>query len=157
MARRKVEDIISLVDDHYDATEPLRSRMDKDHQLYRMAPYDAGDGFQSYTSNEPRTYADKIMSWLISADRIIRIPPNGNPRNSREINNDKERFIIGALRSAEDRVCMSLQPSIQSQLSWYITLRGWYAGRALLAKNDDGETYVDVTPWDPMHTYCRVD
>ena len=157
MARRKVEDIISLVDDHYDATEPLRSRMDKDHRLYRMEPYDAGDGFQSYTSNEPRTYADKVMSWLVSADRIIRIPPNGNPRNNREINNDKERFIIGALKSAEERICMSLQPSIQAQLAWYITLRGWYAGRALLAKNDDGETYVDVTPWDPMHTYWGVD
>ena len=157
MAKRKVEDIISAVEDHYEATEPLRSRMDSDHKLYRLSPYDAGDGYQSYTSNEPRTYADKIMSWLVSADRVIRVPPNGNPRNNREINNDKERFVIGALKAAEERVCMSLMPSIQAQISWYITLRGWYAGRALLVKNDDGDTYVDVTPWDPMHTYWGVD
>ena len=47
MARRKVEDIINLVEDHYSVTEPLRSRMDADHELYRLSPYDAGDGYQS--------------------------------------------------------------------------------------------------------------
>ena len=31
-------------------------------------------------------------------------------------------------------------------------LRGWYAGRALIMKKDD-VSYVDITPWDPMHTY----
>ena len=67
MARRKVEDIIRLVEDHYDVTEPLRDRMDTDHNLYRLTPYDAGDGYQSYTSNEPQTYADKIISWLSDA------------------------------------------------------------------------------------------
>ena len=102
MARRKVEDIINLVESHYDSTEPLRSRMDADHNLYRLAPYDAGDGYQSYTSNEPQTYADKIIAWLSGADTIVRIPPAGNPRNSREVNNDKERFIIGALKSANE-------------------------------------------------------
>ena len=62
MARRKVEDILDLVEAHATVTEPLRNRMDIDHQLYRLSPYDAGDGYQSYTSNEPQTYADKIIS-----------------------------------------------------------------------------------------------
>jgi len=157
MARRKVEDIISLVDSHYDSTEPLRSRMDADHDLYRLAPYDAGDGYQSYTSNEPQTYADKIISWLSSADRVIRIPPAGNPRNTREVNNDKERFIIGALKAADERLVRRLLPRLQDQLAWYITLRGWYAGRALLVKNDNDETHIDITPWDAMHTYWGTD
>ena len=61
MAKRKAEDIIDMVDSHYDVTEPLRSRMDTDHQLYRLEPYDAGDGYQSYTSNEPQTYAENIQ------------------------------------------------------------------------------------------------
>ena len=103
MARRKVEDIINLVEDHADVTEPLRTRMDTDHNLYRLTPYDAGDGYQSYTSNEPQTYADKIISWLSDAELVVRIPQSGNPRNSRELNNQKERFIIGALRSANER------------------------------------------------------
>ncbi len=157
MARRKVEDIINLVDSHYDSTEPLRSRMDADHNLYRLSPFDAGDGYQSYTSNEPQTYADKIISWLAGSDMIVRIPPAGNPRNSREVNNDKERFIIGALKSANERLMKRLQPCLQDQLSWYTTLRGWYAGRALLVKRDDNDTFIDITPWDPMHTYWGTD
>jgi hypothetical protein len=157
MARRKVEDILDLVEAHADATEPLRSRMDMDHRLYRLEPFDAGDGYQSYTSNEPQTYADKIISWLAAADRVVRIPPAGNPRNSREVNNDKERFIIGAFRSANERLSNRLQPDLQSQLAWYITLRGWYAGRALLVKRDENTTYVDITPWDIMHTYWGTD
>ena len=157
MARRKVEDILDLVEAHATVTEPLRNRMDIDHQLYRLSPYDAGDGYQSYTSNEPQTYADKIISWLEAADRVIRIPPAGNPRSNREINNDKERFIIGAFRSADERLSNRLLPDLQSQLAWYITLRGWYAGRALLVKRDENTTYVDITPWDIMHTYWGTD
>jgi len=131
--------------------------MDADHNLYRLAPYDAGDGYQSYTSNEPQTYADKIIAWLSGADTIVRIPPAGNPRNSREVNNDKERFIIGALKSANERLMRRLQPCLQDQLAWYTTLRGWYAGRALLVKREDGETFIDITPWDAMHTYWGTD
>ena len=88
---------------------------------------------------------------------IVRIPPAGNPRNSREVNNDKERFIIGALKSANERLMKRLQPCLQDQLSWYTTLRGWYAGRALLVKRDDSDTFIDITPWDPMHTYWGTD
>ena len=131
--------------------------MDADHNLYRLSPFDAGDGYQSYTSNEPQTYADKIISWLAGSDMIVRIPPAGNPRNSREVNNDKERFIIGALKSANERLMKRLQPCLQDQLSWYTTLRGWYAGRALLVKRDDSDTFIDITPWDPMHTYWGTD
>jgi len=157
VARRKVEDIIRLVEDHYDTTEPLRTRMDADHNLYRLSPYDAGDGYQSYTSNEPQTYADKIISWLSGADMIVRIPPAGNPRNTREVNNDKERFIIGALKAANERLMKRLQPCLQDQLAWYTTLRGWYAGRALLVKKENGETHIDITPWDAMHTFWGTD
>ena len=131
--------------------------MDADHQLYRLAPYDAGDGYQSYTSNEPQTYADKIISWLSGADFIVRIPPNGNPRATRENNNDKERFVIGALKAANERLNRKLLPSLQAQMAWYISLRGWFAGRALLVKETNEDTYVDITPWDPMHTYWGTD
>ena len=156
MPRLKPEDIIDKVDDHYEATHTLRTRMDADHQLYKLDSYDAGDGFKSYTSNEPQTYADKVISWMTAADLVVRIPPNGNPRNTREVNNDKERFIIGALRSADERLSKRLVPSIRNQLAWYIALRGWYAGRALLTKDGEDKTCIDITPWDPMHTYWGI-
>ena len=153
MARRKVEDIIRLVDSHYDSTEPLRQRMEDDHSLYRMEEYDAGEGYQSYTSNEPRTYADKVMGWISSAEMTVRISNDGVDAEIRDKNDQKERFLIGILRAADERLCSMMLPEIREQLAWYAVLRGWYAGRAVLAKRQDGTTYVDITPWDPLHTY----
>jgi len=153
MARRKPEDIIALVEGHYDATEPLRQRMQDDHALYRLEPYDAGEGYQSYTSNEPQTFAEKIIGWISGADMTVRIPHDGADQELREKNDLKERFLIGIERAANDRLCHMMLPELRDQLSWYSAIRGWYAGRALLAKRPDGSTYVDVTPWDPLHTY----
>ena len=153
MAKRKPTEIINMVDDHHDATYPMRDRMDDDHRLYRLEPYDAGDGYQSYTSNEPQVFADKIISFLTSSELIVRIPANGNEREQRQINNDKERFLIGALRSADDTLCMRMVPRIRDQLAWYIVLRGWYAGRVLLVKDKEEKTTIDITPWDPINTY----
>ena len=156
MPRRKPEDIIALVEGHYDATEPLRDRMEEEHALYRLTPYDAGEGYQSYTSNEPRTYADKVMGWISGADMTVRIPHDGADQELRDKNDQKERFLIGILRAADERLCSLMQPSLRDQIGWYTALRGWYAGRALLAKREDGSTYVDITPWDPLHTYWGI-
>jgi len=156
MPRRKPEDIIALVDGHYDATEPLRDRMEEDHALYRLTPYDAGEGYQSYTSNEPRTFADKVMGWITGAEMTVRIPHDGADQELRDKNDQKERFLIGVLRAADERLCSMMQPMLRDQLAWYTVIRGWYAGRALLVKRPDGSTYVDITPWDPLHTYWGV-
>ena len=153
MARRKPEDIVALVDGHYDATEPLRDRMEDDHSLYRLDPYDAGEGYQSYTSNEPQTFADKVIGWITSAEMTVRVPHDGADQELRTKNDEKERFLIGILKSADERLCSLMMPPLRDQLAWYSAIRGWYAGRALLAKRDDGSTYVDITPWDPLHTY----
>ena len=156
MAKRKPEDIVSLVESHYDATEPLRQRMQDDHALYRLEPYDAGEGYQSYTSNEPQTYAEKIINWISGADMTVRIPHDGADADLREKNDLKEKFLIGIERSANERLSRMMLPDLRDQLSWYSAIRGWYAGRALLAKRPDGSTYVDITPWDPLHTYWCV-
>ena len=153
MANYKPEEITALVDNHYDLTEPLRTRMDDDHKLYRLEEFDAGEGFQSYTSNEPQVYADKLISWLTSAEMVVRVPYNNSEREERENNDAKERFLIGVLKAADDRLTERFQPGVRQQLAWYACLRGWYAGRALLVKDEEGETYVDIQPCDPLHTY----
>ena len=155
-ASYKPERIIDKVESHYDATEPLRNRMDRDFSLYRLDPYDAGDGYQSYTSNEPSTYADKIISFVTGSEMVARIPNVSEKEEDREKNNKKEKFFLGILKSADERIKRHSMPSIKNQLAWYITLRGWYAGRALLVKDKDEDTYVDITPWDPMHTYWSL-
>jgi len=154
--RIKPEQIIDKVESHYEATEPLRNRMDKDYSLYRLDPYDAGDGYQSYTSNEPSTYADKIISFVTGSEMVVRIPNVSEKEGDRKKNNLKEKFFLGILKSADERIKRSSMPSIKNQLAWYIALRGWYSGRALLAKDKDDKTYVDITPWDPMHTYWSL-
>ena len=153
MANYKPEEITALVDNHYDQTEPLRSRMDDDHKLYRLEEFDAGEGYQSYTSNEPQVYADKLISWMTTAELIIRIPYGNSEREQRENNDSKEKFLAGLLKAADERLINRFQPTVRQQMAWFITLRGWYAGRALLVKDDEGETYVDIQPWDTMHTY----
>ena len=153
MARRKPEDIVALVEGHYDATEPLRQRMQDDHSLFRLEPYDAGEGYQSYTSNDPQTYAEKVIGWVSGAEMTVRIPHDGADADLREKNDLKERFLIGILAAADERLCRLMLPTLRDQIGWYATIRGWYAGRALLAKREDGSTYVDITPWDPLHTY----
>ena len=153
MANYKPEEIIALVDNHYDQTEPLRSRMDDDHKLYRLEEFDAGEGYQSYTSNEPQVYADKLISWMTTAEIIIRIPYGNSDREQRENNDSKEKFLAGLLKAADERLINRFQPTVRQQMACFITLRGWYAGRALLVKDDEGETFVDIQPWDPMHTY----
>ena len=153
MANYKPEEIIALVDNHYDLTEPLRTRMDDDHKIYRLEEFDAGEGFQSYTSNEPQVYADKLISWLTSAEMVVRIPYANSQREDRENNDAKERFLIGLVKAADDRLINRFQPTIRQQLAWFITLRGWYAARALMVKDDEGETNVEIQPWDPLHTY----
>ena len=159
MAKRrklKASDIIDKVDVHYDNTEKLRQRMEDDYSLYRLDPYDAGDGYQSYTSNAPQTYADKVISWIVSSEMVARIPNIHENEEIRFANNNKEKVFLGMLRSADERLKNSLSPSIKNQLAFYIAIRGWYAGRALLTKKNDGATYVDISPWDPMHTYWGV-
>ena len=153
MARKKPEDIVSLVEGHYNATEPLRQRMEDDHALYRLEEYDAGEGYQSYTSNEPATFADKVMGWISGAEMTVRVPHNGADAELRDKNDEKEKFLIGVLQSADERLCSIMLPNLRDQLAWYTVIRGWYAGRALLAKKEGGDTYIDITPWDPLHTY----
>ena len=151
--RKTADQIVKLVEGHRESTYPFRDRMQDDYDLYIMRPYDAGDGYESYTSNEPRTYADKIISWMASAELIIRIPNIEEPREMRSVNDAKEKFLVGILRAADERLRRRLQPSLREQLAWYISLRGWYAGRSLLHIDSKGRTQVDITPWDPLHTY----
>ena len=156
MARRKPEEIIALVEQHDYDTDSLRERFTSDYRLYRLEEFDAGEGYESYTSNEPQTYADKVISFMTDAELVVRIPYNNTNEEQRGFNDAKERFIIGALRSADERLQRRLQPTLRQQFAWYTVVRGWYSGRVLLVKDKDGETHIDITPWDPLHTFWSL-
>ena len=115
-----------------------------------MNAYDAGTGYQSYTSNAPKILADKIMSYLSNAQMSVRVPLSLEVAD-RAGGSSKEKFVIGALNLADERMQRFGQPSVREQLAFHIVLRGWYAGRTMLNKREDGTTFVDITPFDPIH------
>ena len=153
MAKCTPEEIIEAVQHHADETDALRVRMESDYELYNLAEYDAGDGYESYTSNSPQVYADKIVGWLTNHEIIIRMPYNNSHEIDRLRFDAKEKFLIGLFRANDERLTELIQPSAQQSLCWFISMRGWYAARVLLMKDDEGETYPDFTPWDPLHTF----
>ena len=154
----KIDDLVDQIEEVWDSPgfRTRRTRMENDYGLYRMNPYDAGNGYQSYTSNAPKILADKIMSYLSNAQMSIRVPISAEVAD-RTPGTLKEKFVIGALNLADERMQRYGQPSIREQLAFYVVLRGWYAGRAMLNKHKDGATYVDITPFDPLHICYEMD
>jgi hypothetical protein len=130
--------------------------MESDYGLYRMNAYDAGAGYQSYTSNAPRILADKIISYLTNANMSVRVNMSAAVAD-RSPGTKKEKLAIGSLNLADERMQRIGQPTVREQLSFHAVLRGWYAGRALLNKRKDGSTFVDITPFDPLHCIYEMD
>jgi hypothetical protein len=156
MADITAEDIIKKVKDHEDATVDLRNRMEDDYSDWRLDEFDAGEGYHSFTSNHPYVFANKIISWMVGAQLTVQVPLGNMHRPDRERASMKESFIIGMFNSANERLRQQLLPSLEDQLSWFLSLRGFAFGRALLVKDEDGLTYIDITPWDPLHTYWSI-
>ena len=67
--------------------------------------------------------------------------------DDRSSGNKKEKCILGAWNLADERMQRFGQPSVREQLAFYIVLRGWYAGRAMLNKHYDVTHLVDITPF----------
>lgn len=159
------DDIVEMVGEHERDVEPLRRRMEADYSRYRLIPHvnmnrETGQVLEHlavYTSNAPRVFADKIISWLTLAELLLRVPHVEAGGHEPEIDNLKERFAIGNLRANDERLKRLLQPSLRGQLGFYATVRGGYiGGRALLAKRPDGTTYADITAFDPMHMHWEL-
>ena len=154
----KIDDLVDQINEVWESPgfRTRRTRMENDYGLYRMKPYDAGTGYQSYTSNAPKILADKIMSYLSNAQMSVRVPLSLEVAD-RAGGSSKEKFVIGALNLADERMQRFGQPSVREQLAFHIVLRGWYAGRTMLNKREDGTTFVDITPFDPLHICYEMD
>lgn len=160
------DDVMEMVDTHERDVKALTSRMERDYSLYRLSEHvnkdsrtgEALRNYAVYTSNSPRVFADKIISWLAQAVLLIRVPHIESPvTHPDEVDNLKERFAIGCLTAADERLRRRLEPSLRRQLARSIVVRGGYiGGRALLVNQPDGSTYADICPWDPMHIHWGV-
>ena len=159
-------DIVQMVNQHETDMTELRTRMEADYSRYRLTPHVNVDKVTGqpilntavYTSNAPKVFADKVISWQVLAELLVRVPHLEAGQHEEEADNLKERFAIGNLRAADERLRRMLQPSLRGQLAFYSTVRGGYiGGRCLLVKNPvTGKTYADITAFDPMHTHWCV-
>lgn len=167
MPRLNQRDQATAIIDKVDAKErdlhDLHTRFEDDYSLYRLDQFlptddetvDENLGYKIYTSSSPQTFADKIMSWLSSAELLYRIEEHTQKLHERQIDNQKEEFFYGVLRAADERLLNKVQPVARDQMGFYCTVRGIVAGRALLM-DVNGQTMADLTPWDPLHTFYEV-
>lgn len=152
-------DIMDMVRAREQYIQPLITRMEQDYARYRLVPHINRDNQNEplpdlavYTSNMPKVFADKVISWQILAELLGRVPHIEALNHPPEADNMKERFFIGCLKSADERLKRMKEPSLRGQQAFYTTVRGgWIGGRCLLVNRPDGTSYVDITAWDPMH------
>lgn len=153
------------VDKKYQVFTNRNLRMQADEDLYRLLQFEEEKGFEdeassqyrTFTSNEPRTYADKIIRMVAQSAVNIKIPQAREMEYQRVTNQAKKDFIMAALKMADRRNQRMLKPTVQRQLAYYATIRGWYAGRALLTRDMMGRTQVDISVWDPISTVFEMD
>ena len=144
--------IMALTDSHEQYRSDLRLRMEADWESLILTPFDAGEGYQEYTSNEPMAYFNKMVAMLTSGRLKLTVPTQRAQRDKREKQSRKERFISGILKANDERLKLIGEPRLLDSLASFVCMRGWYCGRAMLVKDvDTEETYADITPWDPMH------
>lgn len=148
--------IINRVNHEETSTSDLRERFDKDLSRLNLEPFtglrDKDKGYLHYTSNAPRTYAKKLLSWIAAAVQAIRVENVGEQVEQRQQNDAKERFAIGLLRQVDDQMARLLLPPLRSQLGTQAAIRGHVFTRALLYKEEDGSTAVDVMVFDARNT-----
>ena len=60
------------------------------------------------------------------------------------------------MRAVDRRIRQRMEPPMRDLTAFHNVVRGMVAGRWLMMNTASGETVVDMTPWDPMHTYWSV-
>jgi len=94
---------------------------------------------------------DKIISYLIEAVMVVRTTFNAKDADSRKSGVAFEKFLRGCVRMANDRLTSLTNPHLQNQISFYIGVRGWFAGKAIFNKSNE-QVQCEIDVWDPMHT-----
>ena len=159
MARAKLTpgEIMKAVERADQSTLDLRKRMEDDYNdRWILKPFKVKAGYQSFTTNESRAMANKVISLIVDGKLNVSAPMGRAQQEERERHSAQERFLRGVFRAVDEELENQFMPSLRAQLTFYATVRGFCFGRALLSKNEDGDTFVDVVPWDPMHTYWSV-
>ena len=153
----QIQRILDRIRRRFNSMSDVIKRMDDDEARWRMESFrpDAREGIapeDAYTTNIERVIAEKVVYGIASSNVIVRVNQDPGSTDNEDANNEYERLNIGFLNEADRRLEAQGQPPVLDQLAWYSPNRGRYvAARALLMKNEDGETVVDILPMDPRN------
>ena len=168
----ELERIRQVVDSRRPAFIPLQTRMAEDRDLYNLDEFtgEAGfkdadgnqenwrdKGYRTYTSNDPRVFADKLMRMIASSKMNLQTTVTREMEDQRLINQTLKDFFMSAVKLADRKQIRWMKARIQAQIAYHLVVRGWYAGRCLLTRDMHGRTGVDLTVWDPMNVIWDVD
>ena len=149
--------IFDQIEREFEENHAVMDRMEDDYDLYTLKRWspDIEDSISpedAYTTNAPRVMAEKIISFINSTEVVIRVPNDDATKEQEFVNDALEQLSIGMLANSDRRLRRKHEPTIKEQLAWFTVVRGRYAAvRALLRKRENGETYEDILPLDPMH------
>lgn len=140
---------LDVIKDKEKKLEPLYKRMDSDLALYYLEKFVFKDTknrkfpkASSLTLNDPKTYADRVVSILGNATRRFRI--EGNITAQKE----GEDFLNETFDVNDEVLALQQSESLEFHLNFYGSLRGWIAARAILYKA--GKMVVpELVPLDP--------
>lgn len=148
-------DLLTAVKQKEDTLEPLHTRQDNDMKLYYLEAFVLKDSNKkkipdadSVTLNDPRTYADRVISLLGGAKRRF------NVKGEEKLVRNVETFLNDLYFMNDEDLALQMLESLEFQLDFFSTLRGWVAARVLILK--DGDTLIpEIVPLDPR--WCAWD
>jgi len=164
MAPKGASEIIEAVNDKYSDEAELRARFEYDYGLFilkqfkmketmEIAGVTSSSQWDNYTTNRPRTLAEKLIADLSMARLDIKIPYVFDPKDSRKAKDNGERFLYGAINLVDARRRAQRKRRLQLEKAWHAVVRGQWATRTYIHKNKRNETIIEVDVWDRMHTF----
>ena len=149
--------IFDQIEREFEDNRAVMDRMEEDYDLYTLRQWnpdieDSVSPEDAFTTNAPRVMAEKIISFINGTNIVIRVPNDDATKEQEFVNDALEQLAIGMIANSDRRLRRRHEPSIKEQLAWFTVVRGRYAAaRAILRKRENGETYEDILPLDPLH------
>lgn len=154
-----IERILNKVDRKEQVFEKRTAFMDSDYEWgWKNTPFVPmpTEGItikDAVTTNFAKVLARKVSNGVGYAERIIRVLDDADNEEFRDKNNAYERWCVGVLEMADERLQSGgMNSTVQGESAWNAVVRGgWIGTRAVLIKDAQGETIPDIVPIDPRN------
>jgi hypothetical protein len=157
-------DYLELIKDKELEFSSLYKRMDEDRELYYMKPYTLVDekgvkipDVENMTLNDPRTYADYVISGLLGAvaNRQIKVESNDKGLTGRRIARIEQ--FLSDMHDANDRWLrpQGYPAGLAGPLCGQISLRGHIGARCAIRMEKD-ELVPGILPFDMRYAVYEI-